>query len=197
MKTLLVLTVAAVALVVSNCGTNDLQVSGRALVPASQIQAMETFGWSSKRFLNMQGGGRNDPAADAAIMRAIDQQMIAKGYRKVDPAQADMLVGYSAASRRVLETRQVDNRDFETSPSRMDEEGGAVQPWNEGAPGTVDTKEFEEGTLFIDVTDRRTGKVLFRGTGRATLLQNPSESRSAARINNAVIGMLRPLPSRR
>ena len=197
MKTVTVLALSAMAVVLTHCGTNDLSVTGQSLVPAAQIQSKETYGWSSKRFLNMQGGSRNDPAADAAIMRAVDQQMTAKGYRKVNAAQADLLVGYSAASRRVMETREVDNRNFETSPSRMDEEGGAIMPWNEVAPGTVDTKEFEEGTLLIDVKDRKTGKVLYRGSGQATLLQNPSEARSAARINNAVVGMLRPLPSRR
>jgi hypothetical protein len=72
---------------------------------------------------------------------------------------------------------------------------GDDYPFFYGPPSRdVIITEYEQGTLVLDIVERRSKKLVWRGTARATLLENPTPERSTARINEAVRKILAGFP---
>lgn len=62
--------------------------------------------------------------------------------------------------------------------------------------GALAVKEFEEGTLLFDLSERKSGKLVYRGSAKATLLDDPSPTRSDIRLSQIVSQLLSGVPRR-
>jgi hypothetical protein len=97
---------------------------------------------------------------DRRIRSAVDDEMAAKGYVRTDARDADLLLVYHSSSR-----RRVDVYD---SPYR--------RRWGWG-PGV---HRWREGTLLLEVVDRRENFVVWQGWGTGAL-GSPEESEADVR----------------
>ena len=87
----------------------------------------------------------------------------------------------------------------ETSRLKLDESytrGCGKEQWSGtpmGASGTY-IKEFEEGTLVLEIIDARTSQLIWRGFASAVLDASGSPKSRTARVRKAVRRILQRLP---
>jgi hypothetical protein len=111
------------------------------------------------------------------LMRAIDQEMTARGLTKSD--NPDVLVDLQAKVEKKQDTSPITDYDDATSWAWEYEAGFEAPPLN--------VYEYEEGTLFINVVDAKLEKIVWQGIGRGTLNEgNISPERREENINKAV-----------
>ena len=96
-----------------------------------------------------------DAKSNANIQKAITQELIRKGFKKVDKG-ADMLVSYSVFS-----------NDGNVKGIFKDDNGDIVSD-------IYETTAIKKGTLMISLIDRKTGMPLWHGFDKNALGQNAS-----------------------
>ena len=186
------LATAALIATLSGCASNDTSTSSANYASAESLAAFRTYAWSPKRSLTLRDPSLNTGAVRGRIEAAVEAEMATKGFTKTSPDTADLLVNYAAASRSMVSSQEFTGHG-ELSESRLDEEGGSSAAF---APrGTIET-DYEQGRLLLDLTDRRNGKVVYRGSTQTVLLKQPTPAKSASRINRMVKEMLKDLPKR-
>ncbi len=123
------------------------------------------------------------PFAAARIERAIASELILRGFEPAGRDEADILVGYHFDTERRLDVRTVD--------SSFGFRRRGISRF-----GTTQTRVFEyaEGTLIIDLADRESMMLAWRGWGSARLGRRPTPERTAARIHEIVPEILEQLP---
>ncbi len=115
----------------------------------------------------------------ARLLRAIDQEMTARGFTKSE--SPDVLVD--------LHVRAEQKRDATATTTYN---GGMYgNPWRWGYGGgfsttQVNVNEYVEGTLFINVVDTEMEKIVWQGIGTKTLSEDISPEKREENINKAV-----------
>ena len=114
-----------------------------------------------KTFAFDKGGARN-PYVNNLIVEAIERELTSRGLTKVD-IDPDLKVSYLAAT---VPNLQVQNVPFYH----------VVNPAYSGMVGsaTMNMWDVTTGTLVIDLWDRKSDRVIFRGTITDVLQQAPS-----------------------
>jgi hypothetical protein len=163
-----------------------LQSSSTPLVPGS------TYAWAP---VDEHARAAADPRVANDIIQerlrtAVDAAMGSKGYRlSSDPGTATLLVAYHVG----LENKQ------ETQVSSFGGGGavacgfrGCVQGWGMYGPPMVDVQNinYTEGTLILDLVDRASGKLAWRGTSQKRVAQDPTQER----INAVLADMTKTMP---
>lgn len=114
------------------------------------------------------------------ILRAIDDQMTAKGFTKSDTP--DMLVNIFTKS-----SEQVHVNQFNTGWG-----WGYGYGWGWGGPSYSSVSTTTEGTLYIDLIDARKKELIWQGIGTGVLTQN--RDKKEERINEFVSKILMQFP---
>jgi hypothetical protein len=112
------------------------------------------------------------------LIRAIDKEMTAKGFTKSEQADVWIDLAINTATKRTATATNV-------SP------GYYGRPWRYGygtgfSTTQIDVNEYVEGTLFINMVDASTEKIVWQGRGTKTLSENNSPQKREAAINEAV-----------
>lgn len=123
-----------------------------------------------------------DPAVLVRIEKAIENQLIAQGYRKTSDAP-DFFVKYFAALRTNLSQTTVDDRYDDASYA------GYTQDWQ-----TDYTHVWHQGSLLIDVLDAKSAKLVWRGYASTELKPNASYQEREKRVQDAVAKILKTFP---
>ncbi|MEO4004482.1 MULTISPECIES: DUF4136 domain-containing protein [unclassified Flavobacterium] len=114
------------------------------------------------------------------ILRAIDDQMTAKGFTKSD--NPDMLVNIFTKS-----SEQVNVSQFNTGWG-----WGYGYGWGWGGPSYSTVSTTTEGTLYIDLIDARKKELIWQGIGTGVLTRN--REKKEERINEFVSKILMQFP---
>ncbi|MBN9283277.1 MULTISPECIES: DUF4136 domain-containing protein [unclassified Flavobacterium] len=115
------------------------------------------------------------------ILRAIDNQLSAKGFSKSD--QPELLVNIFTKSR-----EQVSVNQFNAGWGY-----GGGWGWGYGwGPTYSSVSTTTEGTLYIDIIDARKNELIWQGTGTGVLTQN--REKKEERINEFVTKILMQFP---
>jgi hypothetical protein len=135
----------------------------------------------------------DDPLIDNPLLRqrienAVARTLSAKGYRQSDPQVADFNVGYFLTVENKLSSSGVS-----TSFGFGRYSGGSGVGVSIGGPGTR-VREQEEGTLIIDVVDRISGKLVWRGSSTRVLGQARTPEESERVVHETVTGILANFP---
>lgn len=120
------------------------------------------------------------PFFDARVRAAVGFELAAKGLLRASD-NPDLLIHYHATAERRLEV------------IRSDEGKG----YADATGGNTVSREYEEGTLVVDVVDRKTRQVIWRGWVRqdlADMLNNPRAM--DAYCQKAVRAMFQRFPER-
>jgi hypothetical protein len=133
----------------------------------------KTYAWG-------KGTPASNPLMNDRIIAAIDNELAAKGFQKVeDPASADLLVIYHAA---VSEETQLNTTDMG---------GGWGWRWG-GGMSTTTVDKIPKGQLVVDIGDAKTKKVLWMGNASETLSDNPDKN--ADKVNKVTREMFKKFP---
>jgi hypothetical protein len=127
------------------------------------------------------------PAVSGPVTRAVEDQLAAKQYVRRDSAP-DFLVGWHVAAEGNDEVSMV-NMYYGYTWGRWFP-GGGVQFEGKYRP------QFEPGTLVVDVVDARGRELVWRGEGRADLLNDKDLARRDQRIVEALRKMFERFPPR-
>jgi hypothetical protein len=147
--------------------------------PDIDFSRLNIFAWESKAQPKVGDIQVDNPLLDSRIRRAIDENLINMGYRKVTQGSHDFAVGYTLD----IQTR------FGSSPVGVGTGFGIGRGGTFGGVGVgtpIGGRSYNEISLAIDFTDPQQGNLLWRGTGtrRAGTQATPEE------LTNEVIGLV-------
>jgi hypothetical protein len=144
----------------------------------ADFQALRTYAWRAEPPLP-SGDPRIDNAwIDTRVRAAVDRVLAAKGFAPAGSRDPDFLVGYHAVVR------------SKTSAATINRRYGYLGV----GFAYADVNSYEEGTLVIDVVERETMKLLWRGSATGVVLEKPGPEKRERRINEAVGGILEKFP---
>ena len=183
MKSVITKTAAMFVLSLTLCSVVQAQKTSAAFDEKVDFSNYKTFAFD-------KGGARN-PYVNALIVEAIERELTARGLTKVD-TDPDLKVSYLAAT---VPNLQVQNVPFYH----------VVNPAYSGMVGsaTMNMWDVTTGTLVIDLWDRKSDRVIFRGTITEVLQRAPSADLQADAkivskpINKGVAKIFKKYPVKR
>ena len=134
-----------------------------------------------------------DPRIDNSLTRqriesAVTRTLTAKGYEKSSEETADFRVGYV-----VTVEKRLGSGGVSTSFGFGRYSGGSGVGVTIGGPSTP-AREYEEGTLLIDIKDPKTGDLMWRGSSTSRLGQADTPEQSEKVIDRIVEEILANFP---
>ncbi len=176
--------VVKVALLISvPIGCSSMTIETRA-DPEASFSGFETYNWMP----NPRGVDRRvGPQVAGWIVAAIDEQLAAKGFEKLDGADTDFKVGYHAAVQGTMEVSYIDSYY-----------GYGVQPWYPRF-GAVEQQQsaaryYDKGSIVIDIVDGRANRLVWRGVAEAEVDRQVDPERLQERVREAVRKILADFP---
>lgn len=165
----------------SGCATTTMSVGSHVQDDLNMAQ-YHTYDWGPADALP-SGDSRldNDPSFKDHLEGAVEQALAAKGIARATAATADLLIHYHA------------NIDTRIDVNRTEREYGYCQ----GTACDSWVVQYEAGTLVLDVIDRRTNRLIWRGWAQDSV-EEPLNDRDRMNeaINEAVTGMMARFPRR-
>jgi hypothetical protein len=182
------LLVLVAALVAAGCAP-QVNTSSR-VDPAADFSGYQTWTWmppdAPVEAPELPHGGYISAADEQRVVRAMEAELAAKGYRKVASlGEADLVVAYAVGSGQKTITRPVAGRSTTYYPGF----GRGTATWEP----TQEIRTFEEGVLVVDVYDRMQRRMVWTGAGKKRLTRSDD---SKERLRNTVATILAPLPGR-
>jgi hypothetical protein len=174
--------IAAGTLLLAGCATKLLVHSDHDT--RQSFAGYHTFAWMTEQPLigPQEQVTRVSPLNRRRIEEAIEKELDAKGFRKVERAAADFVVAYTVGER--------DRIDVASYPMPY---GG---PWRWGGPyfgRDVDVSMYQEGTLSVDVFDGKSHQPVWHGWGTKRI-EEGDVKHAAERIPPAVSAILKDFP---
>ena len=133
----------------------------------------------------------DNPLLKRRIESAVSRNLEAKGYEKSEAQAADFDVGYL-----VTIENKISSSGVSTSIGFGRYSGGSGFGISMSGPGTQ-PREYEEGTLIIDIRDTASGKLVWRGSSTTRLdpAHTPKESeKDVNRIVDEILANFPPKP---
>lgn len=165
----------AAAATVAEAKVSVIQSASPALAPGS------SFAWAPSVGVAY---GKTDPAltneiAADRLQMATASALVSKGYRQAgSPRDADLLVAYKV----VL---------LPGSETRLSGSGGCRFGFCRAPSYSLDTRQFTEGTLVLDLTERQTGRLVWRATSEKRV---SSRDASPEKLSALLREMTKSLP---
>jgi hypothetical protein len=161
--------------------------------PESDLAIFESYAWISDEPLIEQVDGvthgpRVSPIDDQRIRRAVDTRLAAKGWKRVELEDADLVVSYGVGADQKTE--------FYESPGYGHYGHGYGYGYGYGgwyAESTVYSRTYTEGTLTLEFFDRRTRQATWVGWASKRLSE--SDERGEL-IERAIDKILTDFPPR-
>ena len=153
--------------------------------PSADFSQMRTWSWLPDA--GKSGDPRLDNALiDSRIRTAVKSELDAKGYTLATSGTPDFQVAYHVSIEGKLDVDTVYHGGG--GYGRAGRYGGG---W-----GYAETRvrEYDEGTLLIDVLQSGSGALLWRGSGVATVREESTPEKRTKRINAAVKKILERFP---
>lgn len=179
--TLIIMTVTA------GCATMRIR---SAHDPIAIFPTTGTFAWAEANEVVLDDPRLDMAAVDARIHRAVEDELIQKGYTLGSPAEATFLVGYHIALQGSLNTQALSDRygyalgwtwgTWDTRAGRM--------------PGRGNDADFERGTLVLDIISASTKRLIWRASAQAELTLDVSDQEKQRRTREAARRMLERFP---
>lgn len=134
------------------------------VAPGASIEAGQTYSWrAGSGGVHGDPRMRNNPLLDQTVKDVIDEELQARGFRRVSSGASDLGVAYVAAVERRVDIDEVN--DF----LRYRRGTFLVTQTN--------VREINQGSLVIDFTQGASGALLLRGIAEAELHEDDREYR--------------------
>jgi len=158
-------------------------------MPGTDFSKFHSYAWVN----DVKGvpvvGGRPDQILDAQVKLAIDSQMAAKGFTKVeDGAKADLLVGYQLA---IDQEKQING--FGDNMGGWGGWGGG--PWGSGfGTFSASTSSSYVGTFVIGMYDPVVKKLVWIGAAQHAIEPSKKQEKNQERLNKGAQKLLKDFP---
>lgn len=147
----------------------------------------QTYAWA-------EGTPSKNQLMDRRIITAIDEQLFAKGLRKVD-TNPDMFTSYHVATTEEV-SYTTSSMGYGYGPAQgttYGRYGGGFGMWGVGlSTGTATPVTVVKGTLVVDIFDAEKKLLLWRGTANDTVHADPEKVED--QIRNATTDMFAKFP---
>jgi uncharacterized protein DUF4136 len=148
--------------------------------PKTNFSAYRIYSW-----LPREEQATTDPRLQSSLLHsrirdAVDAQLTSKGLRQEPTANPDLLVAYHVALQGKLDVTTAPNYPY--GPSS----------W--GATTTTYVRQYEEGSLILDLIDASNRQLVWRGSARAEVKPDASPQEKQKRLNEAVQRILERYP---
>jgi hypothetical protein len=150
---------------------------------SAEFQAYKTYAWALDKQPETGDIRVDNQLLDARIRDAVDKNMAAKGYQKVDRSTADLLIVYHLNIRSRIEADTVS-----TGVGY-----GAYPHWG-GVGYETRVREYDEGALVIDIGSAEPSKLLWRGTGTRRVTDHKDPEKTTQVVNKTVVEILAQFP---
>jgi len=155
--------------------------------PAIDFTAIHTYNWG-------QANSADDELSRNSLLKkritaSIDGYLQARGFSKVEPARADVLIVIQAVVKEKMRVTDWGGpRGYYRDPW--------YDPWWGGSAygGRVDVSYYNEGTLVIDIVDSRKKELIWRGLGSGIVQSYNDQDRQQAAIDKYVQEILDHFP---
>ncbi len=170
-----------IVLAVAACASIDVSWDWN---PSTDFSRLQAWAWLPQPRLLAADPRVDGSLLDARVRAAVEAELGARGLPRVQPAYADFLVAYHVALERKLVATTID-----------DYYGGVgYRHWSRPGYSQTYVREFEVGTLMLDVLDARSRELVWRGTAQAEIVTNATPEQRDARVREAVHRMLERFP---
>lgn len=155
---------------------------------AASFTNLKTYGWLETNSLAKSPVPVTNPEVSGAVRDAVDKSLKKKGYLKQDGDDVDFLVAWFGGVEKKVKLETInhfyDSSGYGTLAAAMPEKV------EEGAR----PREYEEGTILIDVLDPKSHKAIWRGVGKDRLVQGLTDSEVRLFINRVVDQIIAKFP---
>ncbi len=124
-----------------------------------------------------------NPLMEQRVTNAIDSALSSKGLNKVNKQNADVVINIHAS----VKTKT-------TSDSFTTSFGHPWHTWGLGINTHTQTKEYEYGTLIVDIIDAKSDKLIWRGAKEGLLKKYHAPEKRTRAVNNLVNQILNHFP---
>jgi hypothetical protein len=170
---------------VLGAGCSTVRVS-QDYEPGIDYAGFATYAWQHDSQPKTDDIRVDDPLIHQRIRTAIDNNLESR-YTKADRAVADFLVGYELAIRQKIKSEGSQGGLMIGSGGRGSFGGIGIST---GSP--VET--YDQGTLFIDVLEPKSGKLLWRGKGTDVVAEHADPEAITRQVNELVQKILAKFP---
>ncbi len=175
------------SLLIAGCSTVKVQTEGK--VPSDPAKIKATFSWLDKASPSNDIRVNNNEI-DRMVRNSVEKHLATRGYVRVEPDQADYLLSWFGNI--TDEVKELSLSSF----YRRNGYTGMIGSMPEKVEDGKVKKVFSRGTLILDVMDRETQKVIWRGTATNTIQENMSKGRKAQYVDASIKKILEDLPQR-
>lgn len=157
-------------------------------IKTNYMQGTDFSKYHTYKWVLTEGPGRPDEIADAQIRQAIDSQLVAKGFTKVDTEKADLLLDYQVALN--LE-KQWNASGWGNGPG-FEGLGG----WGGfgSATGTATSSTIAVGNLVLRIYDPDAKRLVWLGIATQTLDPSRSAEKNQKKIDKAMQKLIKEFP---
>ncbi|MBB1269275.1 DUF4136 domain-containing protein [Shewanella sp. SR44-3] len=154
--------------------------------PEISFAQYKSYSWVEKKVDNTSY--HLDGLMDQRVKLAVANELALRGFKQVPASEADVLVNYLT---------KVDKKiDVDTFSTDFGYNPFYGPRW--GVAGTVHTqtvvREYEIGTLIVDLIDNKTAKLVWRGTVADTINDRDTPQEKIININLAISAMMKNYP---
>lgn len=147
--------------------------------PRARFDGLKTWAWLPDDSIDRAAGDK----ALERIKRAVERQLAAKGYSRVQRGEADFVVGYRVSVKTEIDVKKIaDEYGY----------GGPQGYWTDVEEDRPQT--YEKGTLVLDVVNPQGMRLIWRGTASARLepADTPREGEKGRRAVEALMAKFPP-----
>ncbi len=155
---------AAIAALSTACSTMTVRADHDSEINFSSLKSFALFERPAKE----RRGPQMSELVDRRIASSMQTVLVGKGFTKTAPREADLLVTFYTAVRK-----------------RVVVNGGGWYGYRRGfwGGGVTWVNSYPEGTLVIDVIDRRSRQLVWRGVGAGAFSKmNPTDEKVDKRV---------------
>ncbi len=177
----------ALLLLCSACSTLNVNTDFN---PEYDFTRLKTYAWLDKDSVPSSDTRINNDLMIARVRNAVEKSLEASGFVKDDGGSADFRVSWHGAIQKKLQVDTIDH--FYSSYGY-----GALyrDPFMGGASTRTSTaREYEVGTLIVDILDPVHHKLIWRGSGSDRIGNDTDPEKSTQKINAAVSAILKDFP---
>ena len=171
MKNVMAVFVASVFIFLASCSSISVNTD---YDQQADFSAYKTFAWIPQR----KGAAARNPLMDKRIKKAVNEELIAKGYTG-NTSGPDLLLAYHTGMR-----------------SKVD-----VTSWGYGygrywryPGGGVSVYQYQEGTLVLDIVDAQKKELVWRGIAQKALSETSSVEKREENLKKIVAKLLKNFP---
>ncbi|BBN81590.1 hypothetical protein PA25_15750 [Pseudoalteromonas sp. A25] len=144
----------------------------------------KTFAWAPDAKLQASASDYQiNELMEKRVRAAIAQTLSSQGITLVEQANADMLINYHASVESKIEADTL-NTSY----------GVRWNYWGWGVQTHTTTREYDVGTLVIDVIDNTSKQLVWRGAKEGRLRNKQTPEQREASINKTVADILQNFP---